>query len=106
LEKKLFNRLVESMQQHTEIARGKRAATRQTFVHYDAADYLKTKRDAAAYLAACIDEGQSDPGYIAAALRSVIRARGAKRLAEETGIAVTKLRQAASSSAYSADVGH
>ncbi|HEY1888987.1 MAG TPA: hypothetical protein VGG63_01170 [Steroidobacteraceae bacterium] len=50
--------------------------TKETFSRWDAADYLKSEEDMAAYLQACIEEAPDDPAFIAAALGDVSRARG------------------------------
>jgi len=51
---------------------------------WDAADYLKTKRDVAAYLEAALEEG--DPNLFAAALGDVARAKGMTHIARDTGL--------------------
>jgi len=56
------------------------------FSHYDAADYLETEEDIAAYLDAVIDECGDDPSLIARALGDVARARNMSQLARETGM--------------------
>ncbi len=60
--------------------------TKETFSRWDAADYLKSEEDMAAYLQACIEEAPDDPALIAAALGDVARARGMVQLAKETGL--------------------
>jgi probable addiction module antidote protein len=60
--------------------------TKETFSRWDAADYLKSEDDIAAYLQACIEEAPDDPALVAAALGDVARARGMVRLARETGL--------------------
>ena len=59
---------------------------RVKFSRYDAADYLKTEADMAAYLEACMDEAGDDAAYIAAALGDIARARGMVQLAQDTGL--------------------
>jgi probable addiction module antidote protein len=59
---------------------------KETFSRWDAADYLKSEEDMAAYLQACIEEAPDDPALIAAALGDVARARGMVQLAKETGL--------------------
>ena len=59
---------------------------KETFSRWDAADYLKSEEDMAAYLQACIEEAPDDPALIAAALGDVARARGLVQLAKETGL--------------------
>ena len=51
---------------------------------WDAADYLETEADIAAYLNAAFEDG--DTSVIAAALGDVARAKGLTQLAKETGI--------------------
>jgi probable addiction module antidote protein len=60
--------------------------TKEAFSRWDAADYLKSEDDIAAYLQACIEEAPDDPALVAAALGDVARARGMVRLAKETGL--------------------
>jgi probable addiction module antidote protein len=60
--------------------------TKEAFSRWDAADYLKSEDDVAAYLQACIEEAPNDPALVAAALGDVARARGMVRLARETGL--------------------
>lgn len=60
--------------------------TKEAFCRWDAADYLKSEEDMAAYLQACIEEAPDDPAFIAAALCDVARARGMVQLAKETGL--------------------
>ena len=60
--------------------------TKETFSRWDAADYLKSEEDVAAYLQACIEEAPDDAAFIAAALGDVARARGMVQLAKETGL--------------------
>jgi probable addiction module antidote protein len=56
----------------------------EKFSRYDTADYLKTEEDMAAYLDACLEEG--DPHLVAAALGDIARARGMVQLARDTGL--------------------
>ena len=60
--------------------------TKETFSRWDAADYLRSEEDMAAYLQACLEEAPDDPAFIAAALVDVARARGMVQLAKETGL--------------------
>jgi probable addiction module antidote protein len=59
---------------------------KQAFSRWDAADYLKSDDDMAAYLQACLEEVPDDPALIAAALGDIARARGMMQLAKETGL--------------------
>lgn len=54
------------------------------FSHYETADYLKSEEDMAAYLDACIKEG--DTSLVAAALGDIARARNMSQLARDTGL--------------------
>lgn len=62
-----------------------RRRTEETLSRWDAADYLKSEEDMAAYLRACLEEAPDDPAFIAAALGDVARVRGMVQLAKETG---------------------
>ena len=59
---------------------------KETFSRWDAADYLKSEADKAAYLQACLEEAPDDPAFLAAALGDIARAHGMVELANETGI--------------------
>ena len=56
----------------------------ETFTFFDAANYLKTDEDIAAYLEASAEEG--DPAAMAVALGTVARARNVSQLARDTGM--------------------
>lgn len=58
-----------------------RRRTEETLSRWDAADYLKSEEDMAAYLRACLEETPDDPAFIAAALGDVARAHGMVQLA-------------------------
>ena len=59
---------------------------KEAFSRWDAADYLKSDDDMAAYLQACLEEASDDPALIAAALGDIARARGMVQVAKETGL--------------------
>ena len=61
-------------------------AKKQQTRPYDAAAYLKTEQECALYLQAAIDESDSDPALVIAALGDIARARGMMQLARETGL--------------------
>jgi probable addiction module antidote protein len=63
-----------------------RRRKKETFSRWDAADYLKSEEDMAAYLQACLEEAPDDPALLAAALGDIARARGMGDLAKETGL--------------------
>jgi probable addiction module antidote protein len=56
----------------------------ETFSRYDAADYLKTAEDIAAYLEASAEE--NDPAQMALALGAVARAGNMSQLARDAGM--------------------
>lgn len=57
-----------------------------TFSKYDAADYLKTEEDMAAYLTACIEDSGDDPELIAVAIGNIARAYGMMKISQKTGL--------------------
>ena len=59
---------------------------KETYSRRDGADNLKSGRDMAAYLQACLEESPEDPALVAAALGNIARARGMMQLAKDTGI--------------------
>lgn len=66
------------------------------FSRYDTADYLKNETDIVAYLSAVMDEGGTDPAYVAHALGVVARARNMSQLARDAGISREGLYKALS----------
>jgi probable addiction module antidote protein len=70
--------------------------SKEKFSPYDAAEYLRSDEDLAAYLDACLEEGGDDASCIAAALGDAARARGIGHLAEETGMSRADLNRALS----------
>jgi probable addiction module antidote protein len=61
---------------------------------YDAAEYLATEEDMAAYLQAAFEEG--DPALVIHALGNIARARGMSEIARETGLRRESLYKALS----------
>jgi probable addiction module antidote protein len=61
---------------------------------WDVAEHLKTNEDMAAYLDACLEEG--DPALVAAALGDIARARGMSQIARDTGLGRESLYKALS----------
>lgn len=51
---------------------------------FDAAEYLETEEDIAAYLTAIMEE--NNPGLLAAALGDIARARGMSSIAKDSGV--------------------
>ena len=64
----------------------KRRQKREAFTHWDAAGYLKSKVDMAAYLQACLEEAPEDATLLAAALGDIARARGMMQVARQAGL--------------------
>ena len=56
------------------------------FSRFDAADYLETEEDIAAYLEAVMEEAGDDPAMVARALGTVARARNMSQLARDVGM--------------------
>lgn len=63
---------------------------------FDPANYLKTEKEMALYLDACLQEGGDDPAFITAALGDVARARGMSDLAGKTNMTRAGLYKALS----------
>lgn len=61
---------------------------------WDAADYLKSKEDIAAYLEAALEDG--DPTLITAVLGDIARSKGMAQIAKETGLGKESLYKALS----------
>jgi probable addiction module antidote protein len=59
---------------------------KETFSRWDAAEYMKSDQDMAAYLRACMDETPDNPALVVAAIGDIARARGMVQLAKETGL--------------------
>ena len=62
---------------------------------YDAAEYLETPEDMAAYLEAALEDG--NPALVVKALGTIARARGMSQIARETGLGRESLYKALSS---------
>ena len=61
---------------------------------YDAAEYLETAKDMAAYLEAALEDG--DPAVVTHALGTIARARGMSQIARDTGLGRESLYKALS----------
>ena len=61
---------------------------------YDAAEYLASEEEMAAYLEAALEDG--DPSLVVQALGTIAKARGMSQLARETGLGRESLYQALS----------
>jgi probable addiction module antidote protein len=68
----------------------------ETFASFDAANYLDTVDDVAAYLEAIVDEGDDDPKVIARALGAIARARNFSQIARDAGMSREGLYKALS----------
>ncbi len=68
----------------------------ETFTAFDAASYLNTVEDVAAYLEAIIDEADDDPTVIARALGSIARSRNFSQIARQAGMSREGLYKALS----------
>lgn len=61
---------------------------------YDAAEYLETAEDMAAYLEAALEDGK--PAVVMHALGTIARARGMSQIARDTGLGRESLHKALS----------
>lgn len=68
----------------------------ETFSKWDAAEHIRTRRDARLYLQACADEDPGDGSLIRAALNDVARARNMAGLARDAGLSREGLYKALS----------
>ena len=53
---------------------------------FDAAEYLQSDEDCAAYLQACLEQAPDDAAVFSKALGDIARARGMMQLAKDTGL--------------------
>ena len=63
---------------------------------YDVADHLRTPREMAAYLEACLEESDNDAAFIAKALGDIARAKGMAQVARDSGLSRESLYKALS----------
>jgi probable addiction module antidote protein len=63
---------------------------------YDVAEHLRTPKEMALYLQACIDESNGDAAFIARALGDIARAKGMTQVAKESGLSRESLYKALS----------
>ena len=63
---------------------------------YDVAEHLRTPREMAAYLEACLEEADGDAGFIAKALGDIARAKGMAQVARDAGVSRESLYKALS----------
>jgi probable addiction module antidote protein len=62
----------------------------------DVAEHLRTTKDMAAYLEACIEEANGDATFIAKALGDIARAKGMTQVARDAGLSRESLYKALS----------
>jgi probable addiction module antidote protein len=63
---------------------------------YDVAEHLRTPREMAAYLEACLEEANGDAAFIAKAIGDIARAKGMARVARDAGLSRESLYKALS----------
>ncbi len=63
---------------------------------YDVAEHLRTPREMAAYLQACLEEANGDAAFIAKAIGDIARAKGMARVARDAGLSRESLYKALS----------
>lgn len=67
-----------------------------TTTRYDVAEHLRTPKEMAAYLEACIEEADGDASFIAKALGDIARAKGMSQVARDAGLSRESLHKALS----------
>ena len=65
-------------------------------VAYDVSEHLRTPKEMAAYLDACIEESDGDAAFIAKALGDIARAQGMSKVARDAGVSRESLYKALS----------
>ena len=63
---------------------------------YDVAEHLRTPKEMAMYLEACIEESDGNAAFVAKALGDIARAKGMTEIARETGLSRESLYKALS----------
>lgn len=63
---------------------------------YDVAEHLRTRKEMAAYLEACLEEADGDAAFIAKALGDIARAKGMAQVARDAGVSRESLYKALS----------
>ena len=63
---------------------------------YDVSEHLRTPKEMAAYLEACLAEAGDDAAFIAKALGDIARARGVAQVARDAGLSRESLYKALS----------
>ena len=67
-----------------------------TTTQYDVSEHLRTPREMAAYLEACMEEADGDETFIAKALGDIARAKGMSQVARDAGLSRESLYKALS----------
>lgn len=67
-----------------------------TTTKYDIAEHLRTPKEMAAYLDACLEEANGDAAFIAKALGDIARAKGMAQVAKDAGLSRASLYKALS----------
>lgn len=67
-----------------------------TTTRYDVAEHLRTPKEMAAYLEACLEEADGDAAFIAKALGDIARAKGMAQVARDSGLSRESLYKALS----------
>ena len=70
--------------------------TKTKTTRYDVAEHLRTPKEMAAYLEACIEEANGDATFIAKALGDIVRAKGMTKVARDAGLSRESLYKALS----------
>lgn len=63
---------------------------------YDVSEHLRTPKEMAAYLEACLEEAHGDAAFIAKALGDIARAQGMSQVARDAGLTRERLYKALS----------
>jgi probable addiction module antidote protein len=63
---------------------------------YDIAEHLRTPKEMAAYLEACLEEADGDAAFVAKALGDIARAKGMSQVARDSGLSRESLYKALS----------
>jgi probable addiction module antidote protein len=63
---------------------------------YDVSEHLRTPKEMAAYLEACLEESGDDAAFIAKALGDIARAKGMSQVARDSGLSRESLYKALS----------
>ena len=63
---------------------------------YDVAEHLRTPKEMAAYLQACLEEADGDAAFIAKAIGDIARAKGMSQVVRDAGLSRESLYKALS----------